>query len=223
MTVLDNMLLGAYAPGGRAVWCPRCSRPVARAGATIEVARPLELLKRFKLVDHARRLRRHALRRPAQAAGDGPGADGEPDMIMLDEPMAGVNPALVQSLLDHVQGLRDVGHDRAVRRARHGRGDVDLRLGRRAWPRARDRRGAARRRVANPAGDRRLPRLHPRRARVREDDVGCAEAAAPLLDASDLVAGYLPGVDILNGCSLTSAPARSSASSGPTAPASRRW
>ena len=30
-----------------------------------------------------------------------------------------------------------------------------------------------------------------------------AEAAAPLLDASDLVAGYLPGVDILNGCSLT--------------------
>lgn len=29
-----------------------------------------------------------------------------------------------------------------------------------------------------------------------------APAGTPLLDASDLVAGYLPGVDILNGCSL---------------------
>jgi branched-chain amino acid transport system ATP-binding protein len=28
---------------------------------------------------------------------------------MLDEPMAGVNPALVQSLLDHVTRLRDAG------------------------------------------------------------------------------------------------------------------
>jgi neutral amino acid transport system ATP-binding protein len=29
----------------------------------------------------------------------------EPELIMLDEPMAGVNPALVQSLLEHVKGL----------------------------------------------------------------------------------------------------------------------
>jgi branched-chain amino acid transport system ATP-binding protein len=33
----------------------------------------------------------------------------EPDMIMLDEPMAGVNPALTQSLLDHVREVRDRG------------------------------------------------------------------------------------------------------------------
>ncbi|MEC7580257.1 MAG: ATP-binding cassette domain-containing protein, partial [Actinomycetota bacterium] len=32
-----------------------------------------------------------------------------PNMVMLDEPMAGVNPALKQSLLDHVKGLRDEG------------------------------------------------------------------------------------------------------------------
>ena len=30
-----------------------------------------------------------------------------------------------------------------------------------------------------------------------------AEAGPPLLEATDLTAGYLPGVDILNGCSLT--------------------
>ena len=33
----------------------------------------------------------------------------EPKMVMLDEPMAGVNPALTQSLLGHVTGLRDQG------------------------------------------------------------------------------------------------------------------
>jgi neutral amino acid transport system ATP-binding protein len=33
----------------------------------------------------------------------------EPTMVMLDEPMAGVNPALTQSLLDHVRSLPDEG------------------------------------------------------------------------------------------------------------------
>ena len=33
----------------------------------------------------------------------------EPDLVMLDEPMAGVNPALKQSLLGHVRSLRDEG------------------------------------------------------------------------------------------------------------------
>ena len=33
----------------------------------------------------------------------------EPDMVMLDEPMAGVNPALTQSLLDHIREVRDRG------------------------------------------------------------------------------------------------------------------
>lgn len=33
----------------------------------------------------------------------------EPDIVMLDEPMAGVNPALTQSLLRHVKDLRERG------------------------------------------------------------------------------------------------------------------
>ncbi|MEO3862921.1 ABC transporter ATP-binding protein [Acrocarpospora sp. B8E8] len=33
----------------------------------------------------------------------------EPELVMLDEPMAGVNPALTQSLLGHVKDLRDQG------------------------------------------------------------------------------------------------------------------
>jgi neutral amino acid transport system ATP-binding protein len=30
-----------------------------------------------------------------------------PELIMLDEPMAGVNPALTQSILEHIKSLRD--------------------------------------------------------------------------------------------------------------------
>jgi branched-chain amino acid transport system ATP-binding protein len=33
----------------------------------------------------------------------------QPEMVMLDEPMAGVNPALTQSLLGHVKDLREDG------------------------------------------------------------------------------------------------------------------
>lgn len=33
----------------------------------------------------------------------------EPTVVMLDEPMAGVNPALTQSLLGHIKSLRDEG------------------------------------------------------------------------------------------------------------------
>jgi branched-chain amino acid transport system ATP-binding protein len=32
-----------------------------------------------------------------------------PTMLMLDEPMAGVNPALTQSLLEHIKELREEG------------------------------------------------------------------------------------------------------------------
>ena len=55
---------------------------------------------------------------------------------MLDEPMAGVNPALTQTLLDHIHRLRDEGvtvvfieHDMDVVQEHQ-------RLGGRAWPRA---------------------------------------------------------------------------------------
>ena len=33
----------------------------------------------------------------------------QPELVMLDEPMAGVNPALKQSLNQHIKGLRDEG------------------------------------------------------------------------------------------------------------------
>jgi len=49
-----------------------------------------------------------------------------PTMLMLDEPMAGVNPALTQSLLGHIQALRDDGTTVLFRRARHAHGPAHL-------------------------------------------------------------------------------------------------
>ena len=117
---------------------------LARAGAARSRRKADDLLERFKLHekrdDFAGTLSggQRKLLEMARALM------GEPELVMLDEPMAGVNPALTQSLLGHVKSPARRGHDRAVRRARHGHGPRHLRLGRR------DGRGPGHRR--GPAG-----------------------------------------------------------------------
>ncbi|PSQ28818.1 ABC transporter ATP-binding protein, partial [Halobacteriales archaeon SW_10_68_16] len=34
----------------------------------------------------------------------------EPDLVMLDEPVAGVNPALTESIMDTITAMRDEGY-----------------------------------------------------------------------------------------------------------------
>ena len=54
----------------------------------------------------------------------------EPTILLLDEPMAGINPTLGRRLLEHMQQLaRGARHDLPVRRARHGGRDGPLRPG----------------------------------------------------------------------------------------------
>jgi len=108
MTVIDNMLLGATGQSGERMW--RSFLPFTWRRQEDEItARAEALLERFKL-SHMR----------DEFAGTLSGGQRkllemaralmvEPNMVMLDEPMAGVNPALKQSLLDHVKGLRDEG------------------------------------------------------------------------------------------------------------------
>ena len=183
----------------------------------------------------------------------------EPTLVMLDEPMAGVNPALTQSLLDHILDLKDEGmtvlfveHDmHMVRHVAdwvvvmaegrivaegppgdgHERPRRDRRLPRRP-PGCRPRRRHGTDRPAIEARpDRRL--LEAIKAADRTPRSPTAEDEEPMSDAhgaghpmshractadgktdrvvveiTDLVAGYLPGVNILNGC--TSPPARAS-------------
>jgi neutral amino acid transport system ATP-binding protein len=108
LTVIDNMRLGAQDQPGegllqsflRPIWKKREAQISERADG---------LLKRFKLdekrEDYAASLSggQRKLLEMARALM------GKPQLVMLDEPMAGVNPALTQSLLEHIRGLKNDG------------------------------------------------------------------------------------------------------------------
>ncbi len=107
MSVLDNLLLAAQdQPGERLGLGWIMPRRVARREREIH-ARALEMLDLVRLL--------HVSDQYAGALSGGQRKLVEfaralmvmPRMILLDEPMAGVLPALVLQLLDHVQDLRD--------------------------------------------------------------------------------------------------------------------
>ncbi len=108
LTVLENMKLGARDQRGEGFWAGLFPFLWRAQDAEIE-KRAHELLQRFKLdakeQDFAASLSggQRKLLEMARALMS------EPSLVMLDEPMAGVNPALTQSLLDHILGLKDMG------------------------------------------------------------------------------------------------------------------
>src|SRR3954464_305591 len=108
LTVLQNMLLGAQDQRGEGFF--RALVPGIWRGQEREnTEKAMDLLQRFKLDtkkdDFAGTLSggQRKLRERARALRSAP------QVVMLDEPMAGVNPALTQSLLGHVKDLREQG------------------------------------------------------------------------------------------------------------------
>ncbi|MGH8939366.1 MAG: ABC transporter ATP-binding protein, partial [Actinomycetes bacterium] len=107
-TVIENMRLGATGQRGENVFRALVGS-IWRAQEREITERADDLLARFKLdakrEDFAGSLSggQRKLLEMARALMVGP------EMVMLDEPMAGVNPALTQSLLGHVKDLREDG------------------------------------------------------------------------------------------------------------------
>ncbi|MEV0344237.1 ABC transporter ATP-binding protein [Nonomuraea sp. NPDC050680] len=108
LTVMENMRLGAQHQRGENFW--RALVPGSwRAQEEAITEQAEDLLTRFKLDtkrdDFAGSLSggQRKLLEMARALMV------KPELVMLDEPMAGVNPALTQSLLGHVKDLRDQG------------------------------------------------------------------------------------------------------------------
>ena len=108
MSVIENMKLGAMHQSGEKWWNGLLPFTWRAQEQKIE-ERADALLKRFKM-DHMRN----------EYAGTLSGGQRkllemaralmtQPRLVMLDEPMAGVNPALKQSLNEHIRGLRDDG------------------------------------------------------------------------------------------------------------------
>lgn len=108
LTVLDNMKLGAKGQSGESLARALFPWFWSKQEKQIE-ERAIELLTRFKLDakkdDYAASLSggQRKLLEMARALMS------EPSLVMLDEPMAGVNPALTQSLLDHILDLKTQG------------------------------------------------------------------------------------------------------------------
>jgi len=108
LTVLENMKLGAKDQRGESLFSALIPSLWRKQDKEIE-AKAMELLARFKLdtkkSDFAASLSggQRKLLEMARALMT------DPVLVMLDEPMAGVNPALTQSLLDHVLNLKKEG------------------------------------------------------------------------------------------------------------------
>jgi branched-chain amino acid transport system ATP-binding protein len=108
LTVMENMKLGAKNQKGESLLRSLVPALWRKQDAEIEL-KARKLLKRFKLdgkeKDFAASLSggQRKLLEMARALMT------DPVLVMLDEPMAGVNPALTQSLLDHVLNLKKEG------------------------------------------------------------------------------------------------------------------
>ncbi|QVQ53075.1 ABC transporter ATP-binding protein [Spiractinospora alimapuensis] len=108
MTVLDNMLLAAPGQKGEH-FLGAFLRSGWRAQEEENRARAEELLARFNLAHMRDELANGLSGGQRKLLEMARALMVRPSMVMLDEPMAGVNPALVQSLLGHITGLRDDG------------------------------------------------------------------------------------------------------------------
>ncbi len=108
LSVMENMRLGATDQGGER-FLPALITGTWRKREAAITEQAMELLARFKLDtkrdDYAASLSggQRKLLEMARALMS------KPRLVMLDEPMAGVNPALTQSLLGHVLNLKSDG------------------------------------------------------------------------------------------------------------------
>jgi neutral amino acid transport system ATP-binding protein len=108
LTVMENMRLGYQNQTGenplaamfRWVWRKQENQ-------VTEIA--TELLARFKLGDKSEDFAASLSGGQRKLLEMARALMTKPTLVMLDEPMAGVNPALTQSLLDHIKGLKAEG------------------------------------------------------------------------------------------------------------------
>ena len=109
LTVLENLLVTPIAQPGESLWSVFFRPGRVRAAERANVARALDILETFGLANlrnsYARELsggqkRLLELARSVMA---------DPRVLLLDEPMAGINPALVDRIGEHILRLRDSG------------------------------------------------------------------------------------------------------------------
>jgi len=109
LTVLENLLLATPAHPGERFWNVLFARRRVRAAEQDAIDRALSLLERARLLPMANQ--------PASGLSGGQkkllelcrALMTDPSIVLLDEPAAGVNPVLVESLGRFISDLRDDG------------------------------------------------------------------------------------------------------------------
>jgi branched-chain amino acid transport system ATP-binding protein len=108
LTVMENMRLGAGGQRGESL-AAALFPFLWRGQEEANTERARDLLARFKLDAKADDLAGSLSGGQRKLLEMARALMAQPSMIMLDEPMAGVNPALTQSLLGHIKDLREEG------------------------------------------------------------------------------------------------------------------
>lgn len=107
MTVMENMLLGAPSPPDEAVVGALLTDPVATVAA--ERDRAEELLKLLDLWAERETYAGDLSGGQRKLLELGRSLMAEPDILLLDEPIAGVNPALSDEILTRLTSFREEG------------------------------------------------------------------------------------------------------------------
>lgn len=107
MSVIDNMLLAAPRQPGEHLISLLVGPGRARAAEAAAHARAAGLLETFGLRDKAQDYAGALSGGQRKLLEIARALMTEPSMVLLDEPMAGVNPTLGRAILDHIAALRE--------------------------------------------------------------------------------------------------------------------
>lgn len=108
LSVLDSMKLGARGQRGESFW-KALVPPLWRSQEKQIEERALGLLREFKLYEKRNDMALSMSGGQRKLLEMARALMSAPQLVMLDEPMAGVNPALTQSLLGHIVRLKEQG------------------------------------------------------------------------------------------------------------------
>ena len=108
LTVIENMRVGATGQRGESLLSAML-QPLWRSQEDANTEKADALLERFLLADKREDFAGSLSGGQRKLLEMARALMADPELVMLDEPMAGVNPALKQSLLGHVKSLREEG------------------------------------------------------------------------------------------------------------------
>jgi ABC-type branched-subunit amino acid transport system ATPase component len=111
MTVMENMLLGPRMQRGESIVRSALGPRAVRADEAGHLERAWALLRRVKLDRHANELAGSLSGGQKKLLALAQVLMARPRLILLDEPVAGVNPRLIEDIIELLLALRAEGHN----------------------------------------------------------------------------------------------------------------